>query len=313
MKKKGKEDITSLNINGILIQNQQTLANSFNNYFSNVAENLIEANHIDKMNLIQNGTTLDHALRNCKQVYPSIKFRHTSTKEIEMIIKTLKTTNAQGYDEISVKILKWSAPFISSPLAYICNKSLETGFFPSRLKYSTVIPIFKTGDRLDIANFRPISLLISFSKIFEKIIYTRIYAHVVLNKILANEQYGFRNSLSTNNASYTLLHEILSAVNNKHTVGGIFCDLSKAFDCVNHRILLSKLEHYGIRGTFGALIKSYLTERYQRVAIKDKTNTINYSNWELVRHGVPQGLILSTLLFLLHVNDLLIAAGKMLN
>jgi len=106
-------------------------------------------------------------------------------------------------------------------------------------------------------------------------------------------------------------------MSNKHTVGEIFCDLSKAFDCVNHRILLSKLEHYGIRGTFGALIKSYLTERCQRVAIEDKTNTINYSNaiedktntinysnWELVRHGVSQDSILSPLLFLLYVNDL---------
>jgi hypothetical protein len=82
-------------------------------------------------------------------------------------------------------------------------------------------------------------------------------------------------------------------MNNKHTVGGIFCDLSKAFDCVNHRILLSKLENCGIRGIFGALIKSYLMERYQRVAIKGKTNTINYSNWELVKHGVPQGSILA--------------------
>jgi len=82
-----------------------------------------------------------------------------------------------------------------------------------------------------------------------------------------------------------LIHEVLSAMNNKHTVGGIFCDLSKAFDCVNHRILLAKLEHYGIRGTFGAIIKSYLMERYQRVALKDKTNIVNYSNWELVKHG----------------------------
>jgi len=86
-------------------------------------------------------------------------------------------------------------------------------------------------------------------------------------------------------------------MNNKHTVGGIFCDLGTAFDCVNHRILLAKLEHYGIRGIFGTLIKSYLMERYQRVALKDKTNTVNYSNWKLVKHGVPQGSILSPLFF----------------
>ena len=128
-KKIGKEDITSLNINGMLIQNQQTIANSFNNYFSTVAEKLMEANHIEKMSQIQNGATLHHIPRNCRHLYPNIKFRYTSKKEIEKIIKSLKTKNAQGYDEISVKILKWSAPFISSPLTYICNKSLETGFF----------------------------------------------------------------------------------------------------------------------------------------------------------------------------------------
>jgi len=99
-------------------------------------------------------------------------------------------------------------------------------------------------------------------------------------------------------------------MNNRHTVSGIFCDFSKAFDCVNHRILLLKLQHYGVRGTFGALIKSYLMERYQRVAIKNKTNTINYLNWEIVKHDVPQGSILGLLLFLLYVNDLPIVTAK---
>jgi len=151
-----------------------------------------------------------------------------------------------------------------------------------------------------MSNFRSISLLISFSKIFEKIIYTRIYARVVLHKILANEQYEFRSGLSTDNASFTSIQEVLSATNNKHTVGGIFCDLSKAFDCVNHKILLSKLEHYGIWGTFGALIKTYLMERYQRVALKDKTNMGNYSNWELVKNGVSQSSIFGPFFFIIH-------------
>jgi hypothetical protein len=161
-KKRGKIDITSLNVNGRIIHNQQTIADSFNKYFSNVAEKLIETNYMDKMNLTHNVTTLDKAIRNSKQLYPSIQFKRTSSKEIEKIIKSLKTTNAQGFDEISARILKWSAPFISSPLAYICNRSLETGIFPARLKYSTVAPTFKAGERLIITNYRPISILIPF-------------------------------------------------------------------------------------------------------------------------------------------------------
>jgi Notch-like protein len=200
-KKKRERKISLLNINGKLIQNQQTIANSFNDYFSTTAEKLMGENQIDKMSQLKKGAPLHYILQNCRYPYPDIKFRYTSTKEIEKIIKSLKTKNAHGYNEISIKILKWSAPFISSPLTYIFNKSLELGSFPPRLKYSKVIPIFKTVDRLNMSNFRPKSLLISFTKIFEKIVYTRIYTNVALNKILVNEQYRFRSSLSSDNAS----------------------------------------------------------------------------------------------------------------
>ena len=121
-------------------------------------------------------------------------------------------------------------------------------------------PLLKKGDKKDVANYRPISLLTSFSKVFEKIIYNRLLKHIETNNILVNEQFGFRIS-STDKASYKLIHEILNALNDKMMVGGIFCDLQKAFDCVNHNILLKKLEFCGITGITYKLIKSYLGGR----------------------------------------------------
>jgi len=152
-----------------------------------------------------------------------------------------------------------------------------------------VIPTFKTVDKVNMPKIQKNIFIKIHLHDFENIIYTRIYAYVVLHMLLANEQYEFTSSFSTDSASYTLIHEVLSAMTIKHTVGGIFYDLIKVLECVNHRILLAKLEHYGIRGTFGALIKSYLTERYQTFALKDKTNTVSCSNWDLVKHGVTQG------------------------
>jgi hypothetical protein len=162
-----------INMEGNLINNQQTIANYFNNYFLTVADKV--TNNIKDDKTSSNYNNFTHCRnRNSKPPYPDMKIKHTTPSELEKIIQSLKTKNSHGYDGIPTKILKVSTPFITSPLTYICNKSLSSGIFPTRLKFSEIIPVIKKRHRMDITNFRPISLLKSFSKILEKVIYTRL-------------------------------------------------------------------------------------------------------------------------------------------
>jgi hypothetical protein len=138
-------------------------------------------------------------------------------------------------------LLKLSSPFILIPLTHICNKSLSVGIFPDRLKYSEIKPLFKKGDKQNISNYRPISILTSFSKVLEKAVFFQLYEHCNKHTILGGKQFGFRNKLATTDAIYKLINKTLIALNDKIMVGGIFCDLEKAFDSINHDILISKL------------------------------------------------------------------------
>ena len=173
--------------------------------------------------------------------YSPMVFKTFCTNEIISIIKSLKTKNSFGYDEISPKILKISANYISSPLTYICNKAISTGVFPDRLKYSLVTPIFKKGNNSDPTSYRPISILTSFAKVLEMALYVRLIEHITLNNMLTDQQFGFRKGYSTDEAIFKLIYEVLNALNHKSTVGTIFFDLEKAFDSVNHSLLIKKL------------------------------------------------------------------------
>jgi len=160
-------------------------------------------------------------------------------------------------------------------------------------------------DRCEVSNYRPVSLLTSFSKIFETVMQRRILSHITNYNILSTEQYGFSLGLRTDNATYKLRTEILNAMNNKLLVGGIFCELEKALDFVNHDILLSELKFCGIGDKDLTLYQSYLDSRHCGTAIyNESVNSNKASNWAKVRHGVPQSSILGPLLFLLYVNNL---------
>ena len=277
-----------LDIDGVVTDDPVILTKSLNDHFVSIAPSL--ASKIPAVN----SDPISYMNHNQR----SFVYFSCTDVEVTNIIRSLK--NKKGsLEEIPVSILKMIADLISPVLSKLFNQSVDSGTFPELLKLAKIIPIYKTGPKTDINNYRPIALLPTISKIFEKLIHRRVSSFLTKFELLYPDQYGFQSKKSTTDAILKFTDKCYDALNSRRALISVYIDFSKAFDTVDHVILLKKLEHYGFRGCILDWFKSYLSDRKQYVELKGVKSTLQPNVC-----GVPQGSVLGPLLFLIYINDM---------
>ena len=277
-KGKSQKDI-SLKINNNNVTDTNTIAHEFNSFFTNIASKVRSS--ISRCNKTYN-SFLPARIRN------SIFFTPIEDHEIVKLIQGIDCNKAVGPSSIPNKILSILPKEIAKILASIFNLSLTTGKFLTLLKTAKVIPVYKNkGDDQITSNYRPIALLSNIDNIFEKLVHKRLVSFFDREKVLYDQQFGFRNKHSTLHNLIVLSEEIRKNIDKGNFSCSIFFDLAKAFDVIDHEILLTKLNHYGIRGIANDWIRSYLIDRKQFVHYKCQQSSLQH-----IKYGVPQGSVL---------------------
>ena len=291
-KKKSSERILEIERDGKRHRDRKAIAENFNNYFVDVGKTLQKGISCDNSNNANNVT-------NRKSRSSLSTFKEIEEHEALGVIKKMSEKKACGDDDIPMSLIKPIAHLIVKPLTYILNMSIKQNSVPEELKVSRITPIFKGGDKIVIGNYRPISTLPVFAKIFEKIIFCQLYDYLSKNYLLSNRQSGFRPNHSTTTALLKVTEEWLDSLDRGNLVGIVTLDLKKAFDTVDHCVLLSKLQGLGVNGNALKWIEHYLSNRVQYTIV----NGIRSSKRN-IECGVPQGSTLGPLLFVVYINDL---------
>ena len=256
--------LRKLKIGNKIKTGEDETANEFNKYFGNIDLTLAK-------NIRSPSIPSESFLKRANTALPS---QSLSINELKDAFFSLKTNKSPGADEINFNVIKHCFGELCGPLKYLFDSSLQSGVFSDLMKIAIVSPVFKTGDTADISNYLPISVLPCFSKILERVMQNHLYKYFTDQKLLHPQQFGVRKDHSTEHAIAQLVDQIYESFENEKYTVGIFIDLSKAFDTVDHTILLKKLEIYGITGANLAWFRSYLTNRKQYICINNDTKTI---------------------------------------